>query len=45
MKSGDEGAFVSESLMLYDNIRAISHTGQAQLETEMIKAAIIYLTK
>jgi AcrR family transcriptional regulator len=38
-------SIVNGTLMLYHNISAIGQTAQAELEREMIKAAITYLTK
>jgi AcrR family transcriptional regulator len=38
-------SIVNGTLMLYHNISAIGQTAQEELETEMIEAAITYLTK
>jgi hypothetical protein len=36
---------VNGTLMLYHSISALGQTGQAQLDTEVIEAAVTYLTR
>lgn len=38
-------AIVNGMLMLYHSVSALGQTGQAQLETEVIEAAVTYLTR